>query len=133
MAADPNPTLTAELVAARAVLSPQEEGLAEFERMEVSSDLSAKLQEVHAARAHRDALLQAALRKKDEYVAALDDLEADGYPALPNVMVPNSLLSELQEKEAFLKAAVAVFEQERTIGIGAPAFTPQPAPTKPGP
>ena len=135
MAADPNPTLSAELLAARAVLAPQLEGLADFERTSISPELAAKIEEVRGARAHRDALLQAALTARDSYIAALDALERDGYPALPNVQVQGSLFSELQEEQSNLQSAVAVFMLEQTIAIdtGAATFTAQAAPSKPGP
>jgi hypothetical protein len=124
MADDPNPTLSAQLLAARAVLAPQIRGMGDFENTSISVELKSKLEEVKSARVHRDVLLAAALSARDTYIVALSNLEADGYPALPNVQVANSLLSEIKEEQDDLSAAIQVFVAEQaasmSIGLGAP-------------
>lgn len=125
MADDPNPTVSGQLTAARAVLGPQTHGMRDLAATTVSSDLRAKILEVVTAREHRDALLVAALSARDAYIAALTALEVDGYPELPSVQIANSLFAEMQEEQADLMAAIGVFvEVPRAasiiIGLGAP-------------
>lgn len=125
MAADPNPTISAELTAARIVLVPQIEGLGDFALTSVSAELKARLLEMRAARVQRDNFLVAALAARDAYIEALDVLEHDGYPALPtNVVLPNSLFAEMQEEQANLLAATKVVQVEMaaklSIGLSAP-------------
>jgi hypothetical protein len=106
---DPNPTLSGQLTAARGVLAPQIRGLADLAATSVSPELRAKLQEVQASRQRRDRLLAIALAARDAYVIALSNLETDGYPDLPEVTLPLSLLSEIKEENADLAAATKVF------------------------
>ena len=124
MAADPNPTLTAVLTAARDALVPLLRGLANLKRISISSGLIAKIQEVISTKERRQALIQAALAAGAAYIAALDALENDGYPSAPNVSVLAPLLDEIKAERDELEAAVAVFEPERAsvvaITLGQP-------------
>jgi hypothetical protein len=128
MADDPNPPLSAALVAARAILGPQIRGLSDLAATSVSPELRAKLQEVLAARQHRDQLIIDAMAARDAYINALNELEGDGYPALPHVGLLASLLKEIREENADLAAASAIFSDDiattMTIGLSEPAAKP---------
>lgn len=119
MADDPNPTLSAELMAARAVLAPQIRGLADLLTTTTSGDLHARIVDVNAMRHHRDDLLVAALAARDAYIAALGALEADGYPALPNVQIEPALLDEMRAEESDIESAVAIFEDALVVDFNA--------------
>lgn len=130
MADDPNPTVSAQLAAAREVLAPQIRGMADLATTTISPDLRAKIQEIEAGRVRRDNLIVAAQTARDAYIAALTALEADGYPDLPNTQVANSLFDELQEEQADLQAAASVFivvpkATTLAIELGAPVAKPK--------
>ncbi len=123
MAADPNPALRAELTAARDVLAPQLRGLHFLEA--ISDDgLKDSINASMAIRTHRDELLQAGLASLDAAHAAMDALEADGYPALPDATIVSSQFAQLKEELADLTTAVSVFDeqaQRMSVGLGTPA------------
>jgi hypothetical protein len=124
LAADPNPELSAQLAAARAVLAPQIRGLADLAATSVSTDLRVKLEEVRQARQRRDDLIASAEAARDAYIATLERLEDDGYPALPTIPVLGSLMNEITEENADLAAATAIFRDATAatmaIGLSAP-------------
>jgi hypothetical protein len=129
MADDPNPGLSRELLAARARLAPQLRGLGDLVVTSISDELVAKIREVQTSRQRLDGLLASALQARDAYIAALNALEADGYPNLPNVTIPNSIFSEMQEEQSDLQAAIKIFETEgmatsMSIGLGTPVAKP---------
>ncbi len=126
--ADSSDAVVAEITAQRVAIAPQVRGMdLMMSDAKVSAEMRAEVQIVHDARTHRDHLCMAA-------VDALNALKADGYPALPSVQIQNSLLAEMQEENADLDAALAVFSQQPAIAISpTPTFTTQPAPTSPGP
>ena len=130
MAEDPNPALSAQLLAAREVLAPQIRGLGDLVVTSISGELAAKLRDVLTIRQRLDGLLASALQARDAYIAALNALEADGYPDLPDVTMPTSIFSEMQEELSDLQAAVEIFQAEMaarmTIGLGAPVAKPSP-------
>lgn len=126
MADDPNPALSAELLAARDVVEPQLRGLADLIVTTTSGALHDALVSVNAQRHHRDDLLKAALAARDAYIDALNVLEADGYPALPNVQIEASLLAEMQAEESDIDAAVAIFEGQAAAMISVHLGEPVP-------
>jgi hypothetical protein len=109
MADDPNPELSVRLAAARARLKPQIRGLADWAATSVSPELRARLLEVQAARQRRETLTGNAEAARDAYIAALTTLEADGPDPMPAVSLQGLLSVELNEEEADLRAAKAVF------------------------
>lgn len=128
MAEDPNPALSAELTAARAVLAPQLRGSTDFQGASISAELRTVMQTAHTDRARRDSLLQAALAARDAYIAALDALENDGYPELPDVQIPGSLLSEIKEQQSDFTAAADMFEAAHATSINVTLGQAEPKP-----
>jgi hypothetical protein len=135
MADDPNPALTAELMAARTVLAPQLRGLSDLLAVTTSSELHRRLAVAFSSRNHRDDLLATALVARDAYMDALNALDADGYPALPNINLTAELLAEVDREAANIGAAVAVFQIPAVVTINTQAvtFTEQAPPTISGP
>jgi hypothetical protein len=126
-ATDPNPQLTATIMAAKAVVEPQIRGLNDMISFPITAELRAALSERVMLLNHRDDLLNAYLTAKDATVAALQALEDDGYPALPSASLPDDLLAELRGEEANVEAAVNAFQVQASKA--AVAFGP--AKTKP--
>ncbi len=124
---DPNPALRGELVAALAVLAPQISGLQGLAAMSLSPDLAAEITDQIAFKTNRQTLIQNVINGLDAVVAEIVLLDADGYPALPPAPLIGSLFSELQEENAALEAAVAVFSQVQ-IAAGTPSTSPNPTP-----
>ena len=128
MAADPNPALRAELMAARDILAPQLRGL---HFLEVISDdgLKDSINTSISIRTQRDNLLVTALASLDAALAAMDALEADGYPALPDATIVASQFAQLQEELSDLSTAVGVFDEQAskgTVVLGTPTAKPVP-------
>lgn len=117
MAADPNPELREEVEAAKAVLKPQIRGLHDMALVSISHDLRQTVTDETVNRERRYELLQAVTDQLDHVVNALNNLEADGYPALPNVQVPDSLLAELHEENADVDAAIGVFTARQASSV----------------
>jgi hypothetical protein len=127
MAADPNPELRAELEAALAVIEPQIRGLNDLLNVSISGELAASIRGELAEREHRRDLIVAAIACLDALQAAMDALEADGYPALPPATIIASQYAELQGQASDLTTAVAVFDEQAsqlTVGLGTPAAKP---------
>jgi hypothetical protein len=134
MADDPNPALRAELQAAIDVLAPQIRGLTDLDTISLSSDLKAAIDQQIVVRQRRSNLLSSVISTLDRVIVARTALEADGYPTLPTAIIAQTLFTELKGDNSDIDAAVGVFAPQATIAIGTdPTFTPQPAPTKPGP
>lgn len=130
---DPNPALRDELLKALAVLMPQIRGLQDLAGTSISVELKAQVQEQVAARSHRVSLINTVISDLDAVVSALNALANDGYPALPATPILGSLFSELQEEDADLAAAMAVFANEQ-IAAGPLTLTANPnPPTAAGP
>jgi hypothetical protein len=107
---DPNPTLRAELTAALTAIMPQIHGLADMGAIASLSTASrAQIQAVLTGRQRRRDLIQAVLTALDAVVVAIQNLEADGYPALDPLPVLPDLFTELQEELAALEAALQQF------------------------
>lgn len=130
MATDPNPTLSAELQAALAVVLPQINGLQTLARTELTEAARPLVESAITGRSHRRDLIVAALAARDGYIAALDALETDGYPALPKIQILGSVFQELQEDKGEVIAGVGVFEAEAQVAAGTftfPEATPKPS------
>lgn len=117
MAADPNPALRAELLAARGVLDPEIRGLHDLALVSISAELKTAIQEQITVRERRVNLVQAVIEALDRVVNAQNNLEADGYPELPDAPVPESLLAELREEHADVQAAVNVFASSQATNM----------------
>ena len=131
MAADPNPELRAELESALDVLSPQIRGLHDLSSVSVSTELAASVREQIVVRERRRDLINAVLGHLDATMNALNTLESDGYPALPQASLVSSQFEELQEENTDLAAAIGVFAEaasRMTVGLGAAAVRPPQAP-----
>ncbi len=124
MAADPNPALRAELEAALAVIEPQIRGLHDLAEIPSPADLLTEVAEQIAFREHRRSLIRGVVDALDQVIVALDLLEADGYPDLPDEMVSQQVLDELDREIADLEAAREVFEisvaARAIVGLGLP-------------
>jgi hypothetical protein len=95
-AADPTPELTVELNRALDIIDPQVHGLHYIQLISTSPELKAAVGEQIAGRERRQALINAALDCRDQLIAALTALYADGYPDLPDTTVIASLFEQLQ-------------------------------------
>jgi len=128
--ADSIPALDAELTAALAVLEPQIRGLTDLTGIPASAELTAGIQGSLAAHTRRRDLITAA-------DAALDALEADGYPNPVRSLISAGAFLELAGQILDQEAATAVFEakpiMQITGDLAAAIVTEQEAPTEPGP
>ncbi len=113
MADDLNPAKRAEIVAAIAVVVPQIRGLGDIVVAPISPPLQAMVRTQSGVRVRRHTLLQAVINSMDAAVAALADLENDGYPDLPLAPLSDSLFTELQRENNDVEAAVAIFTTEQ--------------------
>jgi len=113
MAADPNPALRAELVAARGVLEEQIVGLDALEDIGATSPaLHQHLADKFASHIRRRELIDQVLVRLDEAVAALGLLEADGYPDALESFLNIELYRELAGKISAIETAFALFLRE---------------------
>lgn len=118
MASDPNPTLRSEIVAARDALEPQIRGLRALASIDlVSTDLRAAFDHEADHRQRRLDLEQAVLHALDAVIAAMEALEAHGYPALPNTAILATLFAELQRQMTELQAAAGIFGSSQATSI----------------
>lgn len=130
MADDPNPQLRAELNAALADLEPQIRGLHDLAAVSISADLIASVTQQIIEREYRRNLITTALARLDDAHDAMNTLEADGYPALPQATIIASQFNELQEQQTDLETAIALFREQAsrmTVGLGEPSAKPKPA------
>lgn len=109
MANDPGPNFRSELLSALDVLNPQIEGLDTLLQAGLSSEISTILQETISARRRRKSLIDAVIAALDTVLARLADLLADGYPALPGLMIDEILAAELKKEQDAIEAAIAIF------------------------
>jgi len=107
---DPNPALRAELLAALAILVQSIRGLRALLAGHNSPELRTAISDQIDSRERRRALVQAALDGLDAVVSARLSLAADGYPALDSKELDGLLFAELQQEQADLEAALAVFK-----------------------
>ncbi len=92
-----------ELLAALKVLEPQIRGLHDLVAVSISPELVAEIEAQVAIRERRRGLILALL-------AAIEALFDDGYPDMPNAVLPPNLFSELRGENTDLDSAVAIFE-----------------------
>jgi len=117
MADDPNPALRAQLMEAMSILAPQLRGLHDLKNVSLSPESKAEIQEQIDFREKRWDLIQAVINDLDSDVAALERLEAHGFPALPDDLVPSSVIDELAGEIADLEAAAAVFKIDNAVAV----------------
>jgi hypothetical protein len=104
---DPNPALRAELIAAQDVLEPQIDGLSKWQMIvSLSPGLLTDFGDVLAARQQRITLIIIALQALDAVVIAIDNLKADGYPALEPMPIVQEQFDEAQRELANLETAL---------------------------
>lgn len=125
MADTPNPALRDQLINDRNALAQAIRGLPDVASTTVSPDAVTVLNQQLAIRVRRRDLIQDVLDVLDRVVAALDLLEADGWPApVSKATVSASIFEELQEEQSDVQAAVAVFQREQAasikVNLGAP-------------
>jgi hypothetical protein len=122
MAADTdiNPTLVTQLNAALAALAPTLRGLQDLTGVNLSADLMAFITAQIAYRQMRETLINAVLAALDAAETAYQNLVADGYPNLPVVAIPGSLLAELNEEIADVSSATAIFSTAETGSFNPP-------------
>jgi hypothetical protein len=111
-----------ELLAARTSIQPQIEGLHDYARLNLQPDTLAVVQTATADYERR-------LTKINQVLAALDDLDADGYPALDTRSVGAAVYADLQDNAKTIEAALAKFAplneaQTATITAGVPREQP---------
>jgi hypothetical protein len=128
VADDPNPTLRAELEAAKTVIIPTIRGMRDLAGVSTPA-LSASLSLQANIRDNRLNLIQRVLDDLNAVVAALTALESDGYPALPTVSLDPGQFSELQLEKTDIEAAIATFTQEAAasslaVNLGEPVPKP---------
>ena len=99
--------LRAELLAAQTVLAPQIRGLDELSRGELNSEALASVNQLRRQRNERLDLIIAVL-------AAIDKLDADGYPNLERFPVTPEIAAYFQAELAALEAAFAIFGRPET-------------------
>lgn len=134
MAADPNPALRAEIQAALDVVEPQIRGLHDLLETTISADLKNVLTTTVQARENRRGLLQAVIRGLDSTLLALQNLDSDGYPDLPDVILNVAEATELNGERTDLEAAIGIFSEGKVaLDLEDKDITPQPTPIPTGP
>lgn len=114
--------LKAELLAAKAVIVPQIEGLHDFARLNIKEGTKAKVDEAIVDFERRLGLIETAL-------AALNGLSADNYPDVPTRSVLAEVYNDLNENVSTIEAAFAKFApiDEAVAAVITPG-TPTPKP-----
>ena len=134
MATDPNPALRAEIQAALAVVQPQIRGLHDLLETDISPALKAVITSTVQARENRQNLLLAVIRGLDATLGALQNLDADGYPALPDVLLSVDEATELSGEKTDLEAAIGIFSEGKVaLDEAGQEISPQPTPVPTGP
>jgi hypothetical protein len=133
MADDPNPGLTAELMAALDVIEPEIRGLHYISEMAIPSDQRAANDQQIAIKERRRNLLVNAVTCKDTYITALAALEADGYPTETVAFLDDALMAAIAKEQSDILAATATFkpEQATTLKVSLGPAVPK-EPTKTG-
>jgi hypothetical protein len=106
-----------EIAAALAVVSPQLEGLRDFQRLNLKADARREIEASLAEYARREQLLVSAR-------TALEGLVSDGYPAIAVRAIEAVAYADLVENAATIAAALAQFsggEPVTDLGISAGA------------
>jgi len=106
--------LRVELEAAREVLLPQVQGLVDLKNIPFfTSSAMAEIEQELADHKRRLLLI-------NEGLAALDSLEADGYPEMPLNSVPLPVMNELNAQLAAIEAAIDEFAADAVSVIITP-------------
>lgn len=107
---DPNPELRAELDAALAAIDPQIRGLRDLLELDIAS---AAVHDTYQAEfdilSQRRTLIAHVLAALDSVVAAMDALEADGYPNIAQVPVDAAIFDEMSGEISDMEAAFKLF------------------------
>jgi len=133
MADDINPARRDELTAARDKLVPIKRGLEDSVLTNISENLRSAYAHWLESVTRRMALIDNELAWMDSLNIHHEMLLDDGYPKDVQAILEPSLWEELQREQADHEAARAIFREAQAITIGAPTFTSQPVPDKPGP
>jgi hypothetical protein len=125
MADDVNPALRAEIDAALAVIGPQIDGLRDLSRIEASEGFIIAVTEQYNEHVHRESLMTDVIQALDAVNAAMEALEADGYPATHTVDADAALLAEKDKQQAEIAAAFSLFVSPApattlTVTLGTP-------------
>lgn len=108
----------AEIDAALTVITPQNEGLKDYARLDLQEDTRREIQEAIGDYDRRVQLLHAAKLAyqtlADQAVAAVQALVNDGHPDLPQRQISPAAVADLQAREEAIQAARALFVQQAT-------------------
>ena len=111
--------LRAEIDAAVAVMEPQLRGLEDLARIDAPAEVIALVNAQLAKHKHRYDLLLAVLQALDSVAAARQELDDDGYPAIPSVPTGTDVMGEFKEEMSDIEAAAALFtDSVRASGLG---------------
>jgi hypothetical protein len=107
-----------EVQAALAVARPQLKGLEFFLRLDQNDQTRGALEQRRVDTDRRIGVLQAALQ-------ALENLNADGYPVVPVLEVPDTVLIDLTNDLSVEEAALALFTSNRATELNPTAGVPE--------
>jgi hypothetical protein len=106
---DPNPALRAELQAAIDAIIPQIKGLEDLSRNEFSDQSSAAISNQLQILRRRANLLNDVVTALNAVIERGAELMDDGYPRLPEIHVPDVIISEITTFYNDIKTGVGVF------------------------
>ena len=112
-----------------AIVDPQIKGVQNKLNDNISAELKAALSDRLAVLQRRQSLIRSSIATQDAADAAVNALEDDGFPELPNMEISDSLIQELQAEGAADDAAAAGFEvippaANMSISLGSPIDKP---------
>lgn len=114
--------LKAELLAAKAELVPQIEGLHDFARLNLHEDTQQRIQEATREYERRLGLI-------DTTLETLNNLSGDNYPEMPIREVLHDVFSDLQDNVNTIQAAFGKFAaKDEAVSALVTVGTPQPKP-----
>jgi len=114
--------LKAELLAAKATIEPQIEGLHDFDSLDLHPDSKTIIDTAIVDYERR-------LKLINEALAALGALAGDGYPNMPVRPVPQSIFVDLEDNVSTIEAAFAQFSSiGQAVNVVITAGTPKPRP-----
>lgn len=112
--------LKAELLAAKALIKPQIEGLHDFDSLNLHAESKAVIDTAIVDYERRLGLINTALD-------ALGALSGDGYPTMPVRAVPQKIFVDLEENVSTIEAAFAQFSSiGQAVNVIITAGTPVP-------
>lgn len=109
--------LLTELIVARNVIEPQIEGLTDFQRLNIQPATKQVVGETLARFDKR-------AKRINEAVAALESLNMDSYPELPNIDATEEVLADLQAQVSTIGAAFSKFGPEKASTLGVTVGAP---------